>query len=524
MAIDVSPTTTATPPPLEGLGREADQGWGEGSNTKKTGKLDPSPPLPQREAENRIAHHPPLAPVLLGTARLLWPAAINGYPLVFFDTGTYLSQAIHHYLGWDRPIFYSLLLLPLHLTLTTWPEIVQALLATHTLHLVRRALLPLVSAWWLSPLPAAVALVSALPWLVSQLMPDLFTGLLVLALGLRAFAAARLSRRERIWLIGFSAFMIATHQSHLPLTLLLVPVALPLRYWLGAGALRVVMWLGMCPAATRETLSHHAAQESLWTLPTRLLAAPVLACVALVGVNLVGHHRISLSPFGNVFVLARVVYDGPGMRVLARDCPGTHWRLCPYLDQFPATAGLFQSRADGPIARAGGAKLVSTEANAIVEKAIAAEPIEELHAVLANATRQLAMFATGDGLNAWPQTVTPRVLDDFPRFEADTYLASRQTNGVLRLPHWLLALHWTMALIGVVVCCAWLPVALRRRHRVAGFLALVLLALPINALIAGGLSGPHNRYQSRVMWLPPLLAALAAPALFGAALARRVPA
>jgi hypothetical protein len=474
---------------------------------------------------------------------LLWPAAINGYPLVFFDTGTYLSQAIHHYLGWDRPIFYSLFLLPLHLTLTTWPAIVvQALLAAHTLHLVRRTLLPLASAWWLLPLLAAVALVSALPWLVSQLMPDLFTGLLVLVLGLLAFAAASLSRREQIWLIGFSTFMIATHQSHLPLTLMLVLVALPLRYWLGPGTLRVIMCPGMCPGATRatprpravretlsspaarETLSPPAARETLWTLAARLLAAPVLACIALVGVNLAGHHRVSLSPFGNVFVLARVVYDGPGMRELVRDCPGAHWRLCPYLGQFPATADLFLWRANGPIARAGGAKLVSAEANAIVEKAIAAEPIEELHAVLANATRQLAMFATGDGLNAWPETVTPRVLDDFPRFEADTYLASRQTNGVLRLPHWLLLLHWTIALIGVVVCCALLPMALHRRHRVAGFLALVLLALPINALIAGGLSGPHNRYQSRVMWLPPLLAALAAPALFGAALTRRVPA
>jgi hypothetical protein len=110
MAIDVPPTTTATPPPLEGLGREAGQGWGEGSNTKKPESS--TPPLPQREAENRIAHHPPLAPVLLGTALPLWPAAINGYPLVFSDTGTYLSQAIHHYLGWDRPIFYQMVHAP----------------------------------------------------------------------------------------------------------------------------------------------------------------------------------------------------------------------------------------------------------------------------------------------------------------------------------------------------------------------------------------------------------------------------
>ena len=43
--------------------------------------------------------------IVLAAAALLWPAAWNGYPLVFADTGTYLSQAIEHYAGWDRPVF-----------------------------------------------------------------------------------------------------------------------------------------------------------------------------------------------------------------------------------------------------------------------------------------------------------------------------------------------------------------------------------------------------------------------------------
>jgi hypothetical protein len=46
-----------------------------------------------------------VVPILLSAALLLWPALWNGYPLVFSDTGTYLSQAIEHYLGWDRPVF-----------------------------------------------------------------------------------------------------------------------------------------------------------------------------------------------------------------------------------------------------------------------------------------------------------------------------------------------------------------------------------------------------------------------------------
>jgi len=74
----------------------------------------------------------------LAAISLLWPAFWNRYPLVFADSGTYLSQAIERYAGWDRPIFYSLFLFPLHMTVTTWPAIVvQSLLIAYLLHLLR---------------------------------------------------------------------------------------------------------------------------------------------------------------------------------------------------------------------------------------------------------------------------------------------------------------------------------------------------------------------------------------------------
>ena len=482
------------PPPLVG------GGWGEGSARRVIGDLcggtPPPNPLPQGEGEYR-ATPSPIVPILLGAVLLLWPAAINGYPLVFSDSGTYLSQAVHHYLGWDRPVFYSLFMLPLHLTLTTWPVIVvQALLTSYTLHLLRRVLLPGVSAWWLVPLTAALAFATSLPWIAAQLMPDLFAGLLVLVLGLLAFASSLLARRERIWLTGFAAFMIAIHQSHLLLTMLLLPVLLAVRWWSARGAMRDA---------------------------TLLLAAPVLACVAMIAVNVIGHQRASVAPFSNVFTLARVIYDGPGMRVLVRDCPHMHWRLCPYLDRFPPTADEFLWLPDGPLNRAGGAKLVSTEANTVIARAVAAEPGAALRAILGNTMQQLAEFASGDGLEPWPRTVTPWIVRDFPRFEADTYLAARQTNGLQLVPAWLGTLHWVVALLGVGLCAVLMPVALHRRQRVGAFLALVLLVLPVNAFIAGGLSGPHDRYQNRIMWLPPMLAALAIVTLLNPALAQAAP-
>jgi hypothetical protein len=417
---------------------------------------------------------------------LLWPALWNGYPLVFSDSGTYLLQAVRHYIGWDRPVFYSLFLLPLHLTLTTWPVIVaQALLTAHTLHLLRRTLVPGVSAWWLLPLTSTLTIATSLPWFVTQLVPDLFTGLLTLTTALLIFTPERLSPRERLWLVAFTALMIATHQSHVPLAFGLLLVLLPLRRILGAA-----LPLGVAGIARS--------------------AAP-LACavLALVSVNVVAFGRVSLSPFGNIFLLARVIYDGPGLNVLRRDCPAAGWRLCAFADQMPSTTDDFLWQLDGPLARSGGAKVVSTEANAIIAAALWAEPAAELRAVLSNFLQQLSDFATGDGLQAWPATVTPRIERIFPPFEIARYANARQTNGTLAVPPWLKVLHSIVALGSV----AGLVLPLRKRSAVRGFAAATVLALLVNAAVTGGLSMPHDRYQSRIMWLPPLVLLLSLPRL-----------
>jgi hypothetical protein len=69
-------------------------------------------------------------------------------------------------------------------------------------------------------------------------------------------------------------------------------------------------------------------------------------------------------------------------------------------------------------------------------------------------------------------------------------------------------LHVAAALLGVIGCGAALVLGWRRDVG-AGFAATALLAVLVNAAITGCLSGPHDRYQSRVMWLPAFVLALA---------------
>ena len=428
--------------------------------------------------------------MVLSAALLLWPAAWNGYPLVFDDTGTYLSQAVHHYLGWDRPVFYSLFLLPLHLTLTTWPCIaVQALLAAVTLRLAQRTLLPAASPWWLPPFVALLALTSALPWFATQLMPDILTPMLVLSLALLVFVPDRLARPERIFLVLASAFMIAAQLSSIALACALLLSLAPLRRWLGAAV-----------PLDRAGLA-------------RLAAPPLLALGALTAVNLAGFGRASPFPFSNVFVLARVIYDGPGMDVLRRDCPRADWHLCPFLDRFPATSDEFLWQSDSAVILAGGHKRVSAEAGAIITAAFRAEPGTELRVWLHNGLTQVTMFQTGDALHACPTTVTPWINRDFPPFERAAYATARQTLGGIVVPDWLQAVHRTAALAGLAGCGVVLVVGILRRNASAGFAAAVLLAVLANAFIVGGLSTPHHRYGSRIVLLAPAVALLGAAAL-----------
>jgi hypothetical protein len=465
-----------------------------------------------------------LLAVPAAAALLLWPALWNGFPIVFADTGTYLSQAVDHHAGWDRPVFYSLFMLPLHATVTVWPVVVaQALLAAWVLWLVCRVLLPGVSGITFVGGVGALSVCSWLSWIVSELMPDLFTPLLVLVLCLLACQPERLSRVEKAALVGLAAFMTACQLSSLPLACVLA-VMLSLRrppafrFRPGPAASGPSRWITVPihPLARTATTGGDGRWMTASSQPgmtggrrwVLLALAPAVAVLALCAANLVAYGRFAVSPFGNVFVLARVIYDGPGMAILRRDCPATNWRLCPFLDSFPATSDDFLWNEDSPLARAGGPKLVSGDAGAIIAAALFADPVSEARAALGNTLEQLNRFASGDGLDPWPVQVSPAIERDFPARERAAYASARQQTGSLSVPSLLAQIHRIVALTGVAACVVLLPVAFKRRAACTGFLAVVLLTLPVGAAITGSLSAPHDRYQARIMWLPPFIAAV----------------
>ena len=445
--------------------------------------------------------------VAAGGVFMVWPALVNGYPIVFSDTGGFLEQALMPDMGWDKPWTYGPFLTPFHWQVSLWPAVfVQALILSASLWIVQ-AVLRRPSRLLHLLLCAVLAVGTAAPWFASLLMPDIFAPVCVLTLfalgagtgagrgpaqerfrdcpaavaagGDAVVADAALSRPAQAWVCVVATIAIAVHLAHLILAAACI------------GALGLL---------------HRR-------IPWRP-AVPLAAALGLILLtNLVGHGVLAISPYGADFALARLVADGPARDLVQRRCPQAGWRLCAWKDRLPTDSDDFLWDPNGPVWADGyGPVRIAPEAARIVAATVAAEPVAVLRAALGNTGRQLLMTKVGDALTPdyLDVAVLARLRTYFPEAEARRFMASLQYKGSLPgvAAHLALLRAWLLVLgaggtVGTAVLC-W-----RRRPPVACLAVLTLVALLANAFSTGALSRPHDRYQARIAWLvvvPPVFA------------------
>lgn len=432
------------------------------------------------------------AAILAGAAMLLWPALLNGYPLVFSDTGGFLHQTLGPLMLWDKPWVYGPLLHLFHWRVSLWlPMVAQGLVVSHLLWLVQRAVCGAAVPGRHLAVCLVAALLTGAPFTVAMLMPDVFAPLVVLALFLLGPGRGSLGVGETGWLVVLASVGIAAHLSHLPLAIAMVGLALL------AGLPRR---RGMVDAA--------------W------VAAPVVAAVALLlATNAVGHGRAVLSPHGATFMLARLQADGPAAAVIRDRCPAAGWYLCAFVDRLPMDANDFLWSPDSPVNRdaAGqprflGGALISAEAGEIVGATLRAHPLAVMETVLRNTLRQLVTVGIGDTLGAQnlATALRPRIAEGFPPGELAGFDAGMQARGVLAAAVAPLNLvHAGVLLLALPLLAVGGWRAWRAGDSVAlAFLAAILLGVVANAAATGGLSGVFPRYQARIAWLLPVAAVL----------------
>ncbi|WP_308071659.1 hypothetical protein, partial [Roseomonas sp. CECT 9278] len=437
-----------------------------------------------------------LAAILLGAAMLAWPAVLNGYPLVFIDSVSYLGQTLFPEWPWDKSPAYGPFLHAFHWGWSLWPALAgQALVVSHLLWLAQRAARGGITPGAHLLLCAAMAGMTSLPWFASTLMPDVFAGVAPICLLLLGLVRDRLSRVEAAWLALLGAFAVAVHLSHLP------------------TALALVVFVAL---ATRRVMP-----------PLRAALPVVIATAGLVAANAWAFGKPSLSPHGAVFLLARLQADGPAAATIRFACPRAGWHLCGFATRLPMDSDHFLWNADGPPNRRPngtpipmGAMRLAPEASEIVMRTLRERPGEVAAAMARNTVAQAGLFAVGDTLsNQHLAASARRAVAVLPPGELAAFDAGAQMRGALparAAPY--LAAHRPALLGSLLLLVGGLALALWLGDRTRAALAAgLLLAVAVNAFATGALSAPVDRYGARIIWLLPLAALLVlAPRYAGA--------
>lgn len=425
---------------------------------------------------------PAFSPWIVACALLLaLPAIWNGFPFIFADTVDYLifTPRLH------RSPFYAPMIAAVHLNLSPWPIVaLQTLVVAHLLFLVMRtSRVGFVPRLYLL-LSVLLLTLTMLPWVAGQIMPDVFTPVMMLAIYLIAWRWRALLRIERAYLALLLTGAIAVHVSHLA----------------EAAGLAVLMLVVL--AAVRIPWREILARLSLVVAPITLSAAAYLAFFWLI------HGIPAISPAGSVFFMANLIESGPARAHLAEACPEAGYRLCE-VRPLPVTANdlLWHS---GLLEELGGFESMREEASLIVQKTLSERPFDVLESALRNSVRQFATVApTGEyGPFLGMTTMTEIIGEKFGEDGRLAYLASRQTTERLPIPLLSVLVQAGLAL-SLALAAPVLVAGIRRRS--AELLVPVTYALAClagNAVLLGTLSGVFGRYQGRLSWLLLVMAVL----------------
>ena len=416
------------------------------------------------------------------TLVLLAPALWNGYPLLQYDTGGYLARWYEGYLVPSRSTVFGLYLHAgegWHF----WPIVIaQSALTVWIMALTLRAFGLGSRPRLLLAIIAALSALTTLPWLSSILLTDIFAVPSVLALHLLIFKAQELGRFEKYGLLALIAFAAATHSATMAMLLGLVIA--------GAASLLIVR--------------HVASLRGL----LQGFAAILLSAAMLLAANFSLSGQLAWTPGGYGIAFGRMLQDGIVTRYLDDQCPDPALRLCPFRAELPTNADEFLW-SYGIFNRLGRFNGLGEEMRTIVLGSLKAYPGQQIQTAAAATAQQLVMVASGAGVNnrIWH---TYGIIDRFIPSENPAMLAARQQRGELDFTA-LNRLHVPVALLSMILM---LGLLLRFRHGKADDLALLAatstLAILANAFPCGALSGPHDRYGARIVWLATFVIAVAA--------------
>lgn len=426
--------------------------------------------------------------LIISSFILCFAAFLNGFPFVYFDTGTYLKSSISLEIPVDRPIFYSLFLkFASALPLAKWSAIIlQSMIISFLLVVTAKVVLgskrlsvKLITILFLTFLG------SSLPWHTGQLMPDIFTSCLGLSIFLLIFNWSYLRKIEAFFVVFIFVFSVLVHHSH-------VIIAGSILFALYIGSFLITSW-----------------DKAKIRLRTKLMGLLLIISALITPLtNKFISGEAYFSKGAHIFLLARLVEQGLVFNLLNEYCETKKYILCPYKNELNGmSASNFIWSDQSPIEKIGGWTSSSTDSWIIIKDAIFTYPIKFCLKNIKDTFQQILHFNTGDFLISYDdsKTVTKVINENFQKISDDYKNSLQQKSILIQALDYIRPIHNILFWLSIMFSTY--TIFLRKRgfdyynEKLKIFFLFIVLFLTLNAFVCASFATVEERYQSRVSWI-----------------------
>ena len=409
-------------------------------------------------------------------------ALYDNFPILTSDTGTYIVSGFTMTPPVDRPIFYGLFLRLTSLGASVWLTVFfQCLLLAYVLIKFMRKLVPAVTNLQLLGLVLFTSVFTICGWFAGQLMPDIFTSILVLSV--TTYLVFVNTQREKVLLLAVIFFSVLMHNSNFMVLTLFA----------------VLYLLFTIVRKTGKGLKH--------TLP--LFFISLLSWLAFCTSNALGGNEFTASRSTHVFVMGKLVESGVLKTYLDRACPERNYKICAHINELPLAAWQFHWDAASPLQKEGGWDANKEEYNTIIADIFSRPkyyPYIAYKSIEATA-RQLALFH----IDSWytlpcmkfdEESSPYKAIEKYFPHELNQLKVSRQNTKILDIGFY----DNMFAIVVIVSCIAVLftiPAPLKKQFFILA--ACIGVMILLNAFVTAVLSSVNSRFNARVSWLIPFV-------------------
>ncbi len=409
---------------------------------------------------------------------MLVVALYNGYALVESDTGAYIENGIRNIIPNDRSPFYGWFIRFTSLQSTLWLSLfAQSLLLSWLLIRYIHFFQSGGPRQFVLSLFAIITIVSftCVPWVVCYVMPDVFGGILLLAILLYLEERpGNLVPLIAYTLIIFLAIII--HNSHFLIT----------------GIFAFALIIRSLVKRDKVILRRGVA----------LLLLSGVGWFLISMINFANGNGFTFSRGRHVFMVTKLAETGILKTYLNDNCGKEELKLCKYADQIPYYSWDFLWGDASPLYKTGGWDSNKVEYDHIIHGVFTTPKYIKMFAVNAatSTLRELCQVQASEHTSFQGIWSSPgkRIGIYFPD-ELNEYCNSRQCNvGVSAIDN-----NYFYYLF-FVLSTLWLLFHARSIDRKYFFIyGCIFLFFLINAFVTATFSTVINRFQNRIFWLLP---------------------